>query len=191
MKRLLFSLIALAALAGPASAETRRFGVMLDAGVPDGVTGSMVYRPISALQLHAGGGYNLIAPGIRAGVGFRPLPFAVAPSLNIELGRYFEGDANAAARRVGAASSEDPDNPLLREVGYDYANFHLGLDIGRRRASFYLHAGVSAVRGRVRNLEEAAANDQMDPSGPTVEIRDDPRITVWAPSARLGLIIYL
>src|SRR6185436_7926376 len=44
----------------------RRFGVMADAGAPDGATASLVLRPIRMVRLHVGGSYNMISPGVRA-----------------------------------------------------------------------------------------------------------------------------
>jgi hypothetical protein len=175
-----------------AAAEPGRLGVMVDAGVPDGLTGSLVYRPIDMIRLHGGGGTNLISPGVRAGIAVIPLPFAVSPSLNVELGHYFAGDANRTARAFGAGDPEAPDSPLLREVGYDYANLHLGLEIGRSRFSFYLHAGFSAVRGQLRNLGEELSGDEAASmeADPRIELRDDPIFTLWTPSARLGAIFF-
>lgn len=180
------SLIAALVSSQAAVAEPGRLGVMLDAGVPDGVTGSLVFRPVRAVMIHGGVGHNLIGPGVRAGVSLQPLPWAVRPSLSLEAGHYFPGDANRALRRVGAVEPDSEDNPMLEEVGYQYANAHLGLELGRSRAVFYIHAGFSAVRGRIRNAGAALAGDDQ-----TIELRDDPEITLWTPSARLGLIIFL
>ena len=77
---------------GVAAAETK-LGVMADAGVPDGATASIVFRPVSALRLHGGVAYNTISTGafcarITAGAAFRvgdaalatPLTVAAAPA---------------------------------------------------------------------------------------------------------------
>src|SRR5947207_135786 len=98
-------------------------GLMMDAGVPDGAQASLVLRPWKALRFSLGGGYNMISKGVRAGVSI--LPFGRGPSLSVEAGRFFDGDANAAARKY--MSSLD-DVSILQRVGYDYANAHLGLD---------------------------------------------------------------
>jgi hypothetical protein len=159
----------------------RRFGVMADAGVPDGANASLVLRPIRMLRLHAGAGYNMISTGYRAGASFVPLGTWVAPTLNVDIGRYAEGDANPIARTV----SGDPtfSSPMLDKVGYDYLNAHVGLELGRDWATFYVHAGMSRVSGQIRGLEEAAEGD--------VTISEDPNVTMWAPSARIGLIVYV
>jgi hypothetical protein len=167
-------------------ADPGSLGVMLDAGVPDGLTGSLVYRPLRPLNLHAGVGTNLIGIGVRAGASLFLLPTVVAPSLNAEVGHYFAGDANQTMSRLGIDS--DSDSPVLREVGYDYANLHLGLHVGRDRMSFYIHAGFSFLRGTVHNLDEMVAEDANDSL--TFRVDEDPVATVVAPSARLGLVVF-
>ena len=183
------SLAAAAALTSSsrtAAAEPGSLGVMVDAGVPDGVTGSLVFRPLSMLHVHAGVGTNLISYGVRGGASLYLLPFAISPSLNAEVGRYFAGNANDAAYRVGL--TDESDMPLLREVGYDYANLHLGLDFGRERFSFYVHAGMSAVQGKVKHLDELIAEDAEE--GLTFEVRGDPTVKLITPSARIGLLFF-
>jgi hypothetical protein len=40
-----------------------RFGVMADAGVPDGANASLVVRPFAWVRAHGGGGTNMIWTG--------------------------------------------------------------------------------------------------------------------------------
>jgi hypothetical protein len=172
--------------AASAHADPGSLGVMLDAGVPDGVTASFVYRPLRPLNLHAGVGSNLIGIGVRAGAQLFLLPTTIAPSLSAEAGHYFAGDANATMARLGIDSSSD--SPVLRKVGYDYANLHLGLNVGRDRMSFYIHAGFSFLRGTIHNLDELVAEDANDSL--TFRVDEDPVATVVAPSARVGFIFF-
>src|SRR5688572_30341116 len=108
----------------------RRFGVMADAGVPDGATASLVVRPIRAIRAHAGVGSNAISTGLRAGVTVVPLSGWFSPSLSVDVGRYPEGDANPLVRRVMG----DPtySSTMLEQVGYDYLNAHVGFELGRK-----------------------------------------------------------
>ena len=182
-RRFLLSLAFSMTLVGSALAGPPRVGVMVDAGVPDGVNGSLLFRPQRWLQLHAGTGTNLISLGFRAGASVFLLPTTVSPSINLEAGHYLAADANAAMTRLGLA--EGSDNPLLREVGYDYGNLHLGLDLGRDTFSFYLHGGVSLIRGTLRGLDEALATDSGEMQ---VEVRQDPTVTIVTPSARIGVL---
>ena len=183
--RLLVLCVVLVGAARTAAAAPGRIGVMLDAGVPDGGHASLVVRPARWMNLHAGVGTNLISSGVRAGATLYLLPTRVAPSLNLDVGRFPAGNANRVARRLELIGE---DHPLLREVGYDYGVLHLGIDFGREDLTFYLHAGATWVRGRVRNLEETLAEGRED--GVTVEVRQDPILTAVGPSARLGFLVY-
>ena len=174
----------------PASSPLPQLGVMADAGLPDGANGSLVYRPWKALRVHGGGGYNMISKGIRAGATL--VPFGMGPSATLEGGHYFEGDANGLAQRFAGASFQ---SALLERVGYDYANFHLGLDLGYRRVTFYLHGGMSYVRAQVHNFDSVVASEAASNgagNGTTeISIKQDPTVRAWFPSAKLGLIVYL
>ena len=185
MTRFVVLFLALVGAARGAAAEPGRIGVMLDAGVPDGGHASLVVRPARWMNLHAGVGTNLISRGVRGGATVYLLPTRVAPSLNVDVGRFPAGDANPVARRLELIGE---DHPLLREVGYDYGDLHLGLDFGREDLTFYVHAGATWVRGRVRNLDETLAEGRED--GVTVEVRQDPIVTAVGPSARLGFLVY-
>jgi hypothetical protein len=79
-----------------------------------------VFRPISRVRVHAGAGYNLIAPGLRAGATVVAFPFWITPSVSVEAGHYFRGDANGAVRMI--TGDAEFDEPMLRDVGYSYAN---------------------------------------------------------------------
>src|SRR5690349_18831998 len=59
-------------------------GVMMDAGLPDGANAALVFRPVSWLRAHGGGGYNMISKGVRAGLTL--LPFGAGPSATLEGG---------------------------------------------------------------------------------------------------------
>jgi hypothetical protein len=167
-----------------------RLGLMADAGLPDGAMGSLVYRPFSWLRAHAGGGTNLISKGFRGGLTL--VPFGSGPSASIEAGHYFDGDANGMARKFAGPSFG---SPALERVGYDYANFHLGLDFGSRRATFYIHGGMSYIRAEIHNLDAAVASSagMADIGNGTTEISftKDPIVRAWLPSVKLGLIVYI
>jgi hypothetical protein len=165
-------------------------GLMADAGVPDGINGSLVYRPKSWLRTHLGGGYNFISKGVRGGVAL--LPFGGGPSVTLEAGHYFQGNANSLMSKFAGAGYKP--SGLLERVGYDYANFHLGLDFGSRRVTFYLHGGMSYVRASVHNVGSALAAEASAAglgSGTEVTVKQDPIVRAWSPSAKLGLIVYL
>ena len=82
---------------------------------------------------------------------------------------------------------------MLERVGYDYANAHLGLDLGYRRVTFFIHAGMSFIRASVHNVDQAIAGRPAGraASSTTVAVKQDPIIRAFTPSAKLGLIVYL
>lgn len=163
-------------------------GVMLDAGLPDGANASLVVRPLRWLRAHGGAGYNMVSPGLRAGL--TVLPFGSGPSATVEGGHYFDGNANGIVRRFAGQSF---DNALLERVGYDYANFHLGLDLGSRRATFYIHGGMSYLRAKVHNVDSVLESETSGSGAGSTEvsIKQDPIVRAWFPSLKLGLIVYL
>lgn len=179
----------------PATAEPSLpwLGMMVDAGIPDGAQGSLVLRPWKALRFSVGGGYNMISKGVRGGVAL--LPFGRGPSLSVEAGRFFDGNANMTAQKFAGASFAGID--LLNNVGYDFANAHLGLDFGYRRVTFYIHGGMSYVRATVpkENLNSTfnknPAIDGQDANGLQVSFKQDAIVKAIGPSAKIGLIVYL
>jgi hypothetical protein len=166
-------------------------GVMADAGLPDGMQGSLVLRPLKWFRTSLGGGYNMISKGVRAGATL--VPWGRGPSGTLEVGRYFDGDANAAARSFLGAGFQGA--PVLQRIGYDYVNAHLGLDFGYKRVTFYIHGGMSYVRGTIHNAEQQFSSDPQingtNANGTQVSIKQDPTIKVIGPSAKIGLIVYL
>ena len=160
---------------------------MLNAGVPDGVGGSIVIRPTPRLRLHAGGGYNLIAPGICAGASLSAFPFWITPSLALEAGRSFSGNANSLAAML---SGKPSDEPALADISYDYAAARVGIEIGTSRVTFFVHAGMSVIQGNIGNLNESLQRE-MDGSNPsTATVSDDANVRILSPSAKAGLVVY-
>lgn len=171
---------------GESSADAGTLGLMVNAGAPDGLGGSVVWRPTPRIRTHGGIGYNGIAPGAQAGVTLAAIPYWITPTATVEVGRFFRGNANSLMNMVGANTE---DEPVLREVGYDFATAHVGLEFGYSAMTFYLHGGMSVVQGKVRNVDESI-NSALEEDGPRVEVRSDPVVRVTAPSAQLGFIYY-
>jgi hypothetical protein len=160
------------------------FGVMADAGLPDGAIASLVVRPWQWVRAYAGGGSNSISHGWRGGMSL--IPFGAGPSLSVEYGHYNEGDANGLVRRVVSGSFSG--SPLLDRVGYDYANAHVGLEFGGKRFTFFVHGGVSQVWAQVHNLNTAL---QSTGSSTTIQVNQDPKVKVFGSSLKVGLILFL
>ncbi len=163
------------------------FGLMIDAGVPDGANGSLVYRPWSHLRLHAGGSYNGISPGVRAGASLLAFNFGITPSLTVEAGHFFPGDANPMVERI---TGQEANDPALSEISYQYANAHLGVEFGKSIVTFYVRAGMSYIQSQMRNLNESFEMSTFGESGISVEFREDPVVRIVTPTARVGLIVY-
>lgn len=166
-----------------------KLGLMADAGLPDGANASLVFRPRRWIRLHGGGGTNMISAGLRAGATL--IPFGVGPSATLEVGHYFDGNANGIAQKFAGSSFS---SAMLDRVGYDYGNAHLGLDFGVRRVTFYIHAGMSYVRAQVHNLDSVVASRTSSGTGSyttEVSVKQDPTVRAWFPSAKLGLVVYL
>jgi hypothetical protein len=180
----------LGASAAHASPRMPAIGVMTDVGVPDGATVSLVYRPVAPLRVSVGASHNLVGPGVRAGITLAPVPFWVSPTWSLSVGHFAERDANPVARMVTGDATYS--SPALEQFGYNYAEAHVGLAFGRRRASFYLDGGVARVVGNVRNLAALGAGSEPDEDDLTsVSYTEDPSVTVTTLSARVGLVIYI
>jgi len=162
-------------------------GAMADVGLPDAATVSIVVRPIRSLRAHAGLSHNLISLGQRAGITWAPLSWWASPTLSLEYGHYADGNANPLVRRV--TGDQTFSSAVLDRVGYDYANAHLGLELGQRWFTFYIHGGVSRITGAVHNL---SAETMSQSSGTTsVSFSRDPHVQLTTVSARIGFIVYL
>jgi hypothetical protein len=173
---------------GRAKAQPRKYGVMLDLGVPDGVVTSFVFRPIKMARVHAGLGYNGISPGLRLGAAFLPLGWG--PSLDLGYGHYFEGDANGLVGLI--AGPNDKGNALLSSLGYDYVNLRAGMELGGDRFTFFARGGLSWVHTTLHNIDTLLAPKDGGTNGKTqISIPQDPVLNAFAPSLQLGLIVQL
>jgi len=184
------ALMVVLAATGVATADSLpKVGVMADVGLPDGGTAALVFRPVSLVRLSGGVSHNGIGPGVRAGVTLIPLSSWITPTLSATYGHYFERDANPVARML--SGDGELSSPALEHVGYDYGDAHLGLELGRKRVTFYLHAGVTRVQTHARDLDAAAAAGADGSSDVTVTFTQDPSVTLTTLSARLGFVVYL
>jgi opacity protein-like surface antigen len=158
------------AKASAPSRHHRTFGMSMDVGVPDGAALGVVMRPrFDWLRLGAAVTHNGIAPGVRLGVTIDPIAFPIAPTLTIEGGHSWAGTV-----------------PMLQgspSIGYDYANFHLGIEVGNRASfRFFLRGGASWV-----DMSSAQAQN----TGVAITGIGNPSYTGWlAPSAKLGFALY-
>jgi len=193
MRRLLLLALLTPALAlaedpAPAAPESLpRFGIAGSVGVPDGVVASALYRPIDMLRLSAGGTWNYFGFGLQAGVGVKPFHWPIAPTLDLEVGHYFDADMTWLADQSAGFPTEL--RPLLEKVGYNYANLQAGIEIGSSRSLvLFARAGVSYLWTTIRGVSEVTDTG----SGQPVTVRfEDPRLRATIPSVKLGIIFFL
>lgn len=143
-------LIPSAALASPDGAvpsERLRFiGMQADVGVPDGGALGVVVRPTHWLRLGAAYTHNGFAGGVRGAVTLDPVNFPLAPTLTLEGGHTFEG----AVRGQWLGIRDDV------RVRYNYANLHLGIELGLRNSTrVFLRGGASVIDLDVRDFQQS------------------------------------
>jgi hypothetical protein len=166
--------------------KPKQFGFALQTGLPDGFTASGVYRPFPWLRTQLGAGYNMVGLGLQGGG--TVIPFGWGPSFTLEGGHYFEGDANGIARSMAGAGFAS--SSLLERVGYDYANAHLGFELGRGDYTFFLHAGMSYMVTHINGLNEAL-EDSAGGEGPSLRVGQAPTVSAFVPSLKLGFVMYV
>jgi hypothetical protein len=159
-------------------------GAMVDVGVPDGLIGSLVVRPLKWARVYGGGGSNSVSKGWRTGLAL--IPFGSGPSLSLEYGSYAQGDANGLVRSM--AGGQFAGSPLLEKLEYQYANAHAGLEFGGKNFTFFVHGGVSMVWAQLRGGGGTLANTGTDT---VVQISSDPKIKGFGSSLKVGLIVFL
>jgi hypothetical protein len=193
MRRLLLLVLltpslALAEEGPPATPDALpRFGVAASVGVPDGVVASALFRPIDMLRLSAGGTWNYFGFGLQAGVGLKPLQWPIAPTIDLEAGHYFDADMSWLADRNAGVPTEL--RPLLKKVGYNYANLQVGIEVGSSRSLvLFARAGISYLWTTIRGVSEVTDTGTGQPV--TVRIQD-PLLRGTIPSLKLGLIFFL
>lgn len=173
--------------ASTAAAAEPKFGVTFDVGVPDGANAALVFRPVSQLRLHAGASHNAVSYGARGGITLVPFSTWLSPTLSFDYGMFSDGNANPVVQMVTGDGSFS--SSVLERFGYRYANAHLGIELGRERATFYLHAGLSYVTGTLHGLSEAIQGD--DDMSSTQITFEDPTFATTTLSARVGVILFL
>lgn len=162
-----------------------RWGLMVDAGVPDGLGLSGLWRPLSWLRVHAGATASTVGYGVRGGVGLVPLKLAVSPLLELELGYALRADYDTLLERLGGQSRGT--GALLSGLGYGYATAAAGLEWPLSE-----HVAVCARVGLgywVVRLQETRAwlpptLDPADLSATPLDLR------LVVPSGRVALLVW-
>ncbi|MBK6846752.1 MAG: hypothetical protein IPG96_04095 [Proteobacteria bacterium] len=170
-----------ASVRGAPTASGWQLGALVDVGVPDLLGVSLVVRPWHWLRLHGGATTNAVSFGLRGGATLVPFHAWISPSLTVEGGYVFEGDANTLTESFGLTS------PMLEQVGYSYGNAHLGLELGSPDSVvFFVHAGFSALHTTLHQADEVLREELEQPSLSFA----DPKVSALVPSAKLGLLVF-
>jgi hypothetical protein len=159
---------------------------MLDAGLPDAVGASVLFRPLPWLRFSGGLATNTVGVAARAGVGVA-FYFPITPSLNLDVGHYFRADYRPLLNKLGMSDSSGSIGPMLQNIGYDFASATLGLELGSpRHFCFFVRAGISYWAFDLTQ-SEALLRATLEDEGLRA---DDIKLRFTSPSAKLGFLIY-
>ena len=101
----------------------------------------------------------------RAGVSFVPLSSFVSPSINPDLGHYFDTDYNDLIDRFGGIPLQT-DVPI-EDVGYNYGGASLGLELGKpQRFPSRCAWGWPAAHSTIDDAERLLRDVTADPTSP-------------------------
>lgn len=170
-----------------ALSEGTHLGLQLDAGAPDGAGLGLLFRPWWWVRLNGGLAYDYLGLGVRGGVSLVPVHWAVTPSLNLDYGHYFSGDATRFSSNATPAEQD-----LLRHAAYDFASAQLGLEFGsQRRFAFYVRGGIAYVTGSASASQGTALLAENLPSGYTGTANGDVTLRALIPCVSLGFLVYV
>ena len=141
-----------------------RFGMGLDVGAPAGAGLVGIFRPWKCLRANAGLAYDVVGFGIRGGLSFVPWHWAVSPSLNLDFGHFFSGDAS-----MFVSNPTPTQKSLLKQATFDFISPQIGLEFGsQRRFAFYVRGGVTYIGNMSFAAKDVVQefNEQTDDGDP-------------------------
>jgi hypothetical protein len=170
----------------PPAEDPPVLGVQLAFGAPDGLVLGAAYRPWTFLRLNGGVGWNGVGFGVQGGATLLPVHFGIAPTLTGEVGYFFPADyASRLERWTGTIAPEV--RPLLEHVGYTYLSTQLGLEFGSADSFvFFLRFGLAWIFTGASGPVTSTSG-----SGTTTYVLQGVEARAAAPTANLGLVVYL
>jgi hypothetical protein len=166
----------------PVEAPLPKLGLRLGLGGPDGATASLVVRPLPSLRFHAGPAWNYLGWGVQGGVAVTPFRWAVSPVLEASFGHFFGADLNKVIKDIPAELQS-----LASDVGYDYLNGQVGLELGSPRGfTFSIGLGLSYLWSDLHGTATTVQNPGT-PDQATVTVAN-PSLRAVIPSFRLGML---
>jgi len=161
----------------------RHFGLLVDGGVPGGAGLAGMFRPWRFLRIEGGLNWNYLSLGLRGGVTVIPFEWGLTPTLHLEGGHFFPGDASRFTDSAGAKI-------LLGHVPEDYLSASLGLEFGsQQRFVFFLRMGLCWIRTEAQNLKEAIA--ALNPGKPGAKSAGDMPLLLQVPTVSAGVLLFL
>ncbi len=160
-------------------------GAMLDVGAPDGVGISAVVRPVRWLRINGGLTTNTLSLGVRGGISLIPLSAFVSPSINLDVGHYFNANYNKLVDRLGGIPLKT--TVPIDDVGFNYGGASVGLEIGKPESfSFSLHVGLTHGEMTIEDAGKLLQDVTKDP-----DITAKPlNLRFTTPSVKLGFLLY-
>lgn len=156
-------------------------GLSLGAGFPDLVNANLLVRPINWVRVYGGPCWSSLSWGVQGGVVLSPINWYVTPTLSFQAGKLFRTNASRYVRDETRDGTTTSLKPLLARVDYHYYAGDLGLELGSPRGfNFFLRFGLSFFVLKANGTGTASEDD-----GAVVRITN-PKISAWAPSAKLG-----
>ncbi len=161
----------------------RHFGLLVDGGVPGGTGLAGMFRPWRFLRVEGGLNWNYLSFGLRGGVTVIPFEWGLTPTLHLEGGHFFSGDASRFASGGGA-------KVLLGHIPEDYLSASLGLEFGsQQRFVFFLRMGLCWIRTEAQNIKEAIAAQNPGTTG--VKSAGNMPLLLQVPTVSVGVVLFL
>ncbi|MCE9671986.1 hypothetical protein LY474_29690 [Myxococcus stipitatus] len=161
------------------------FGLMLDAGIPEGAGLSVAFRPTRLVRLHLGGTHNGIRGGGRAGLTLLPMRGWLTPAFSLDFGHAQPADERRLERRL--ADLSQPPVPSLERVGYTYVSALVGLEVSLpSRITFFVRGGLSFLE-----LNGPGMDDLDEPFRQAISpVEEKPwTLRLIRPTAKLGFLL--
>ncbi len=169
------------AVPAPPPAQPPRFGLHLEAGVPDGIGASIVVSPLGFLRLEAGWLNNGVGNGGRAGVTLVAFATAfVRPLFGVDAGAVLGGLGEWLPDLIPDQTVRN----VVRGATVKFVNAQVGFELGSRNVALTVHLGGAYV--------DVALSQQalvLNPGAASSSSVSGVMLKAFLPSARLGLLV--
>ncbi|QRN98994.1 hypothetical protein JRI60_08195 [Archangium violaceum] len=162
-----------------------RFGVVAEAGAPEGLGLSALVQPMRRMRVTAGASRNRLGFGVRGGLTFIPFELFLSPRVDIGFGHYFKADYGALLSQLHGQST--PVATGIRELDYNQVTGSLGLEYSPSRyVTLFGAVGYSYWFASVRDVALFIRDEASTPGITAKPLA----FSLTSPVAKLGLIIY-